>query len=113
MAAAYEFTTLTCVPGVVHYNGARIQLCDLPGIIEGAAKGRGRGRQVIAVARTADLVLMMLDANRGKCCWLLVVRCLLFTGLVSVVIIVDLIACGLTNLIAMFDRTGAAATAHR
>lgn len=36
----------------------------LQGIIEGAAQGKGRGRQVIAVARTADLVLMMLDAGK-------------------------------------------------
>lgn len=34
------------------------------GIIEGAAQGKGRGRQVIAVARTADLVVMMLDATK-------------------------------------------------
>ena len=27
--------------------------------------GKGRGRQVIAVARTADLVVMMLDATKG------------------------------------------------
>eukprot|EP01132_Coremiostelium_polycephalum_P001332 gene1332-1678_t len=63
--AAYEFTTLTCIPGVIQYHGARIQLLDTPGIIEGAAQGRGRGKQVIAVARTADLILMMLDANKG------------------------------------------------
>jgi len=25
-AAAYEFTTLTCIPGVIHYNDAKIQL---------------------------------------------------------------------------------------
>ncbi len=37
----------------------------MPGIIEGAAQGKGRGRQVIAVARTADVVLMMLDAGKG------------------------------------------------
>uniref|UniRef100_A0A7N6BBV4 OBG-type G domain-containing protein n=1 Tax=Anabas testudineus TaxID=64144 RepID=A0A7N6BBV4_ANATE len=58
-AASYEFTTLTCIPGVIEYKGANIQLLDLPGIIEGAAQGKGRGRQVIAVARTADVVIMI------------------------------------------------------
>ncbi|KPM02646.1 developmentally-regulated GTP-binding protein 2-like protein [Sarcoptes scabiei] len=63
-SASYEFTTLTCIPGVIEYKGANIQLLDLPGIIEGAAQGKGRGRQVIAVAKTSDLVLMMLDATK-------------------------------------------------
>ncbi|KAI8028764.1 Developmentally-regulated G-protein 3 [Camellia lanceoleosa] len=45
--ASYEFTTLTCIPGVIMYRGAKIQLLDLPGIIEGAKDGKGRGRQVI------------------------------------------------------------------
>ncbi|CAG2100823.1 unnamed protein product [Medioppia subpectinata] len=64
--ASYEFTTLTCIPGVIHYKGANIQLLDLPGIIEGAAQGKGRGRQVIAVARTSDLVIIMLDATKSE-----------------------------------------------
>lgn len=41
-------------------------MLDLPGIIEGAASGKGRGREVIAVARSADLVLMVLDAAREQ-----------------------------------------------
>jgi small GTP-binding protein len=60
--AAYEFTTLTCIPGVINYKGGKIQLLDLPGIIEGAKDGKGRGRQVIAVARTCNLILIVLDA---------------------------------------------------
>ena len=64
--AAYEFTTLTCIPGNVYYKGCRIQILDLPGIIEGAAYGRGRGRQVIAVAKSADLILMVLDAGKEE-----------------------------------------------
>ena len=37
------------------------QLLDLPGIIEGAKDGKGRGRQVIAVARTCSLIFIVLD----------------------------------------------------
>ena len=44
--AAYEFTTLTCIPGIIHYNEAKIQLLDLPGIIEGAAEGKGERKDV-------------------------------------------------------------------
>lgn len=35
-AAAYEFTTLTCIPGNLVINDTKIQMLDLPGIIEGA-----------------------------------------------------------------------------
>jgi len=62
--AAYEFTTLTCIPGVIHYNGIRIQLLDLPGIIVGASAGRGRGRQVIATAKSSDIIMMVLDPTK-------------------------------------------------
>ena len=65
VAAAYEFTTLTVIPGKIEYNGASIQLLDTPGIIEDASKGVGRGRQVISVTRQSDLVIMMLDAQKG------------------------------------------------
>eukprot|EP01017_Pseudomicrothorax_dubius_P020072 TRINITY_DN22034_c0_g1_i1.p1 TRINITY_DN22034_c0_g1~~TRINITY_DN22034_c0_g1_i1.p1 ORF type:complete len:369 (+),score=102.72 TRINITY_DN22034_c0_g1_i1:145-1251(+) len=62
--AEYEFTTLTCIPGVIQYKGSKIQLLDLPGIIEGAKDGKGRGRQVIAVARTCNLIMIVLDASK-------------------------------------------------
>ncbi|KAI0989710.1 hypothetical protein GJ496_000459 [Pomphorhynchus laevis] len=62
--AAYEFTTLTTVPGMIRYKGARIQLLDLPGIIEGAKDGKGRGRQVITVARTCSLIFIVLDVMK-------------------------------------------------
>lgn len=62
--AAYEFTTLTAIPGTMHYKGARIQVLDLPGIIEGAKDGKGRGKQVIGAARTCNIILIVLDATK-------------------------------------------------
>jgi uncharacterized protein len=62
--AAYAFTTLTAIPGVLEYGGAEIQVLDLPGIIEGASEGKGRGRQVISAAKTSDLIVMILDATK-------------------------------------------------
>jgi len=36
----------------------------LPGIIEGAKDGKGRGKQVIGVARTCTLILIVLDVMK-------------------------------------------------
>eukprot|EP00064_Thunnus_orientalis_P016993 superscaffoldBa00003498_g17067 len=58
--AAYEFTTLTTVPGVIRYKGAKIQLLDLPGIIEGAKDGKGRGRQCAQTELDGDTVKSIL-----------------------------------------------------
>jgi small GTP-binding protein len=59
--ASYEFTTLTAIPGMLLHKGASIQVIDAPGIIEEAAAGKGRGREVISVVRNADLILIVLD----------------------------------------------------
>ena len=62
--AAYEFTTLDVVPGILKYKGAEIQVLDLPGLIAGASRGKGRGREVLSVVRSADLILLMLEPWR-------------------------------------------------
>ncbi len=58
---SYDFTTLDVNPGMLKHKGANIQLLDVPGLIEGAAGGRGGGREVLSVIRTADLVVFVLS----------------------------------------------------
>ncbi len=59
--ASYAFTTVDVIPGLMEYRHAKIQILDLPGIIKGAASGRGRGREVLSVLRSADLILIVVD----------------------------------------------------
>ena len=59
--ADYDFTTLKPVPGVLNYKGASIQIIDSPGIVEGASRGRGRGREVLSAVRVADLIIIVAD----------------------------------------------------
>ncbi len=64
--AAYAFTTLTVIPGMLNYNLAKIQILDVPGIVSGAASGRGRGKEVLAVIQNADMVLIIVDINHPE-----------------------------------------------
>jgi ribosome-interacting GTPase 1 len=48
---------------MLDYNGARIQVLDIPGLIEGAHVGKGAGTQVASVIRIADLLLFVVDAT--------------------------------------------------
>ena len=59
----YAFTTTTAIPGILFHKGTQVQIIDLPGIIEDASMGKGRGKEILAVARSTDMILVLLDPD--------------------------------------------------
>ncbi|MCS7109771.1 MAG: TGS domain-containing protein, partial [Candidatus Micrarchaeota archaeon] len=47
-------------------KGAKIQIFDIPGIIEGAAEGKGMGKMVLSTVRAADMIMIVTDPARYK-----------------------------------------------
>lgn len=62
--AAYAFTTLKPIPGVVRINGADMQLVDLPGLIEGASEDSGGGKRLLGLVKQTDGIILMCDATK-------------------------------------------------
>jgi len=64
--AAYEFTTLDVVPGMLEFGHSKIQILDVPGIVKGASDGTGRGKEVLSVMRGADMALILVEVNHPE-----------------------------------------------
>ena len=53
----YAFTTTRPIAAVTSVGGVRVQLVEIPGLLEGASEGRGGGRALLGVLRNADAIV--------------------------------------------------------
>ena len=62
--ADYPFTTLVPQLGVVNIDGKELVLADIPGLIEGAHKGRGLGDRFLAHVERCRVLIHLIDINQ-------------------------------------------------
>lgn len=63
--AAYQFTTLEPQLGVIERDDRTLVLADIPGLIEGAAEGRGLGHQFLRHVERCPVLLHLVDGSDG------------------------------------------------
>ncbi len=58
----YPFTTITPVQGMMNFNGALVQLVEVPALVEGSSEGKANGIQMLSIIRNADGIVLVVES---------------------------------------------------
>ncbi len=64
--APYPFTTKKPAIGMMDYFGGKVQLVELPGIVEGSSAGKASGPEILSIARNADALVVVAKNRKNR-----------------------------------------------
>lgn len=59
----YPFSTQEPIPGMFPFEDIQFQVIEAPALVEGTAEGRAGGQKILALARNADGLILMVDLS--------------------------------------------------
>ncbi|MCX6801154.1 MAG: TGS domain-containing protein [Candidatus Diapherotrites archaeon] len=62
----YPFATKIPVPAMLDYAGGKVQIVEVPAIIQGSAQGRAQGKEILSIIRTADSVVLVCSEEERQ-----------------------------------------------
>ena len=64
--APYPFTTKKPEVGMLDYKSAKIQLVEVPALIEGSSEGKANGMHALSIIRNADAIVFVFSSKENS-----------------------------------------------